>query len=48
MNGKELKNFEGRRLKVDFDVKQSGKASYKTNMADDGNTRFNKHIKKDK
>ena len=47
MNGKELKNFPGRRLKVDFDVKQHAKSSYKTNMEDEGNTRFNKQIKKD-
>ena len=47
MNGKELKGFSGRRLKVDFDVKQHAKSSYKTNMADDGNVRFNKQIKKD-
>ena len=47
MNGKELNNFAGRRLKVDFDTKQKAKSSYKTNMNDDGNTRFNKQIKKD-
>jgi hypothetical protein len=42
MNGKELKGFAGRCLKVDFDVKQKAKASYHTNMSDDGNSRFNK------
>jgi len=47
MNGKELKNFAGRALKVDFDVKQKGKASYKTNMSDEGNMRFNRTIKKE-
>jgi nucleolin len=47
MNGRELKGFAGRNLKVDFDVKQKAKASYKTNMSDDGNLRFNKQIKKD-
>ena len=47
MNGKELKGHPGRSLKVDFDVKQSAKGSYKTNMADEGNVRFNKHVKKD-
>ena len=47
MNGKELKNFPGRRLKVDFDVKQKAKSSYKTNLNDEGNMRFNKQIKKD-
>ena len=47
MNGRELKNFPGRQLKVDFDVKQKAKSSYKTNLADDGNMRFNKQIKKE-
>ena len=47
MNGRELKGFPGRALKVDFDVKQKAKASYKTNMSDDGNVRFNKQIKKE-
>jgi len=47
MNGKELKGFPGRQLKVDFDVKQTAKSSYKTNMSDEGNVRFNKLIKKD-
>ena len=47
MNGRELKNFEGRPLKVDFDVKQKAKSSYRTNLNDDGNTRFNKQIKKE-
>ena len=46
MNGKELNNFPGRCLKVDFDTKKA-KGSYKTNMDDTGNTRFNKQIKKD-
>lgn len=41
MNGKELKGFEGRPLKVDFDVKQQ-KNSFKVNLNDEGNTRFNK------
>ena len=47
MNGKELKGFTDRPLKVDFDVKQKAKASYHTNMSDDGNVRFNKQIKKE-
>ena len=47
MNGKELKGFAGRALKVDFDVKQKAKASFQTNMSDDGNIRFNKQIKKE-
>lgn len=47
MNGKELKGFAGRQLKVDFDTKQKAKASFKTNMNDEGNMRFNKSIKKD-
>ena len=47
MNGRELKGFPGRNLKVDFDVKQKPKASYKTNMSDEGNVRFNKQIKKE-
>ena len=47
MNGKELKNFPGRQLKVDFDVKQKPKSSYKVNMSDEGNMRFNKQIKKE-
>lgn len=42
MNGKELNNFAGRRLKVDFDAKQKAKASFRTNMSDEGNVRFNK------
>lgn len=42
MNGKELKNFAGRRLKVDFDAKQKAKKSFKVNMSDEGNVRFNK------
>ena len=46
MNGKELRNFEGRYLKVDFDVKQEAKKSYRTNLEDDGNVRYNKQIKK--
>jgi len=28
MNGKELKGFAGRQLKIDFDTKQKAKASY--------------------
>ena len=47
MNGKEIKNFPGRRLKVDFDVKQTAKSSFKVNTGDEGNIRFNKQIKKD-
>ena len=47
MNGKELKGHPGRNLKVDFDVRQSAKRSYKVNMADEGNSRFNKHVKRD-
>ena len=47
MNGKELKGFSDRRLKVDFDTKQKAKASFVTNLADEGNVRFNKQIKKD-
>ena len=47
MNGKELKGYVGRRLKVDFDTVQKAKASFHTNMSDDGNIRFNKQIKKE-
>ena len=47
MNGKELKGFAGRRLKCDFDIQQKAKASYQTNMSDEGNMRFNKQIKKE-
>ena len=47
MNGKELKGFEGRNLKVDFDVKQKAKQSFKVNLEDNGNKRYNKDIKKD-
>ena len=47
MNGKELKGYVGRRLKVDFDTVQKAKASFHTNMSDDGNMRFNKQIKKE-
>ena len=39
MNGKEVK---GRQLKVDFDVKQSGKSSYKINTLDDKNKLYNR------
>lgn len=46
MNGKELRNFEGRYLKVDFDVKQEARKSYRTNLEDEGNVRYNKQIKK--
>ena len=42
MNGKELKGFPDRQLKIDFDVKQKSKSSYKTNLSDEGNIRFNK------
>ena len=47
MNGKELKGHPGRSLKVDFDVRQSAKKSYKTNMSDEGNVRFNKNVKRE-
>lgn len=47
MNGKELKGFEGRFLKVDFDVKEKPKKSYRTNLEDDGNKRYNKSVKKE-
>ena len=47
MNGKELKGFEGRNLKVDFDTKQKAKRSYKVNMEDDGNKRYNSNLKKE-
>jgi hypothetical protein len=47
MNGKELKGYAGRELKIDYDTKQKAKSSYKTNMEDEGNTRFNKTIKKE-
>ena len=47
MNGKELKGYPDRQLKIDYDTKQKAKASYKTNMEDDGNSRFNKGIKKE-
>lgn len=47
MNGKELNKYPGRRLKVDFDVRQTAKKSFKVNLEDEGNTRFNKQIKKD-
>lgn len=47
MNGKELANFEGRHLKVDFDVRQEAKGSFKVNTADAGNVRYNKQIKKE-
>ena len=46
MNGKELKGHPGRSLKVDFDVKQKARSSYKTNMKDDGNVRYNKNVKR--
>lgn len=39
MNGKEIK---GRPLKIDFDVKQKGKSSYKINLSDDKNRHYNK------
>ena len=47
MNGKELKGYPERQLKIDYDTKQKAKSSYKTNMEDDGNARFNKSIKKE-
>ena len=47
MDGKELNKFPGRKLKVDFDVKQKGKKSFKVNLNDEGNVRFNKQIKKE-
>jgi hypothetical protein len=34
MNGKELRGYEGRNLKVDFDVKQKPKSSFKINLDD--------------
>ena len=46
MNGKELKGYPGRNLKVDFDVKQKARKSFKINMADEGNVRFNKNVKR--
>jgi hypothetical protein len=48
MNGKELKNYEGRKLKVDFDVKEKAKKSFKLNLEDEGNVRFNKEVKREK
>jgi len=39
MNGKEI---EGRQLKVDFDVKQEGKSSYKINLNDERNRLYNR------
>lgn len=39
MNGKEI---EGRQLKVDFDVKESGKGSYKINLNEDKNRLYNR------
>jgi hypothetical protein len=39
MNGKEV---QGRPLKIDFDVKQKGKSSYKINLDDDRNRHYNK------
>jgi len=54
MNGKEI---NGRQIKVDYDVKESGKASYKINISDERNRLYNrepikmeksKHIKKDR
>jgi multiple RNA-binding domain-containing protein 1 len=45
--GKSLKNYEGRSLKIDFDVKQKPKKSLKANLEDEGNVRFNKQIKKE-
>ena len=39
MNGKEI---EGRQLKVDFDVKESGKSSYKINLSEDKNRLYNR------
>lgn len=54
MNGKEL---QGRSLKVDFDVKQTAKSSYKINTSEEKNRLYNrepikmersKHIKKER
>jgi len=39
MNGKDVK---GRALKVDFDVKQTGKSSYKINTLEDKNKLYNR------
>ena len=54
MNGKDS---QGRAIKVDFDVKQSAKSSYKINTNEEKNRLYNrepikiersKHIKKDR
>mmetsp|Transcript_4431 Transcript_4431/g.7542 ORF Transcript_4431/g.7542 Transcript_4431/m.7542 type:complete len:129 (+) Transcript_4431:328-714(+) len=34
LDGKSLKGYEGRNLKIDFDVQQKAKKSYKVNMED--------------
>jgi RNA recognition motif-containing protein len=39
MNGKEI---DGRQIKVDFDVKQSGKESYKVNLDEEKNRLYNR------
>lgn len=39
MNGKEI---QGRQIKVDFDVKESGKSSYKINLETDNNRLYNR------
>jgi RNA recognition motif-containing protein len=39
MNGKEI---DGRQIKVDFDVKQSGKESYKVNLSEENNRMYNR------
>lgn len=39
MNGKEI---DGRQIKVDFDVKESGKSSYKINLNEEKNRMYNR------
>ena len=39
MNGKEI---DGRQIKVDFDVKESGKGSYKINLNEEKNRMYNR------
>jgi RNA recognition motif-containing protein len=39
MNGKEI---DGRQIKVDFDVKESGKESYKVNLSEENNRMYNR------
>ena len=47
LNGKALKNYGDRVMKIDFDTKQKPKSSFKVNLEDEGNVRFNKQIKKE-